>query len=56
MEGNNATFEVKFGESNEINVSMETEKTFGVDFDNVIIKVPKNYGLITWNGTVLTVS
>lgn len=56
MNGNNATFDVKFDSTKEITTTMSTNELFGATFTEVIEKVPKNYGLITWNGTVLTVS
>lgn len=34
----------------------EESDNFAVDFAEVIERVPSNYGLITWNGTILTVS
>lgn len=52
-----ATFNATFQTDGDFAIQFEeNENLFSADFENVIEKVPSNYGLITWNGTTLTVS
>ena len=52
-------FEMTFQEQESFTITFCGEKAFDTEFENVVVVVgpiPSNYGLITWNGTILTVS
>lgn len=52
-----ATFEAVFVEEPVFTVDFAPEQNgFTASFESITNVVPKNYGLITWNGTTLTVS
>lgn len=51
-----ATFEAVFVEPSAFTVDFNEPDGFTAAFEPIYNRVPKNYGLITWNGTTLTVS
>lgn len=51
-----ATFEAVFVEPSAFMADFTEQRGFTATFEPIYNRIPSNYGLITWNGTTLTVS